>query len=105
MILTTTNSIDGKTISNYLGVVTGTTYVVNYGTKGMSFKDMFNSSKYYANYENGLEEAKEEAFQKLRDNANNQAADAVVGISFDIEMMGANGVTMVSIVGTAVKFA
>jgi len=103
MILTTTNSVEGKQVTNYLGIVTGNTYVVNYGTKGLSFKDMFKSQNYYDNYEKGLEKAKEEAFQKLRNNAAKQNANAVLGISVDIELMSANGVTMVSIVGTAVQ--
>jgi len=45
MIITTTPSVDGKQIKNYLGIVSGTTYVNTYATKNMSFKDMFNQSK------------------------------------------------------------
>ena len=103
MILTTTNSVEDKSIISYLGIVTGTTYVVNYGTKGMSFRDMFKAQKYYDNYEKGIEDAKEAAFQKLKDNADQLQANAIVGISVDIEMMSSNGVSMVSVVGTAVR--
>lgn len=104
MILTTTNKVEDKEVASYLGIVTGITFTGNYGTKGMALKDVFNSKKYYQNYEKGLEEAKESAFQKLRQNAENQQASAIVGISVDIEMMANTGIMMVSVVGTAVKF-
>ena len=103
MILTTTNSIDRKEVKNYLGIIVGTTYTSNHGTKGMSLKDMFNSKKYYANYESGLDEAKEEAFEKLKTQAEKKQANAIIGISIDIEMMSTTGVTMISVTGTAVR--
>ena len=104
MLLSTTPTLEGKKIHEYVGIVTGVTYTLNYASKGMSFKDVFNTQKYYENYEKGLGEAKENAFQKLRDNAAQLGAHAVVGISVDVEMMATNGYTMVSVVGTAVKF-
>ena len=102
MVLTTTNSIEGKTISNYLGIVTGSTYASTMGAKGMSFKDMFSTKKTYAIYEKSLEEAKEDAFQKLKANASKMNANAIVGISIDIETVPTSMISMVSIVGTAV---
>jgi len=102
MILTTTNTIEGKTISNYLGIVAGTKYTSTYGTKGMSFKDMFSSKKTYEIYEKSLEAAKEDAFQKLKANAMKMNANAIVGISVDIETVPASMISMVSVVGTAV---
>lgn len=104
MIFTTTNSIDGKQVTNYLGIIIGTTYTSNTGaTKGMSFKDMFNSKKYYENYEKGLEAAKESAFDKLKAQALEKQANAIIGVSIDIEMMSTTGVTMISVIGTAVR--
>lgn len=104
MILTTTNSIEGKEVTNYLGVIIGTTYTSNTSsTKGMTFKDMFNSQKYYENYEQGLEAAKESAFEKLKVQAKEKQANAIIGVSIDIEMMSTTGVTMISVVGTAVR--
>lgn len=103
MILTTTNSISGKEISNYLGIIMGTTYASNYATKGMSFKDIFNSKKYYENYENGLEAAKESAFEKLKQQAEAKQANAIIGVSIDVEMMSTTGVTMITVIGTAVR--
>ena len=105
MLLTTTKTIEANTITQYLGIVTDTTYVGNYGTKGLSFKDMFKADKYYENYEKCVEDSKEEDFQQLKDNAQKLQAQAVVGITVDIEMMGGNGVSMVSVVGTAVRLS
>lgn len=102
MIITTTNSIEGKEVSNYLGVIMGTTYTSNHGTKGMTFKDIFNSKKYYENYENGLESAKESAFEKLKQQAEEKQANAIIGISVDVELMSTTGVTMITVIGTAV---
>lgn len=102
MIFTTTSNIEGKTVSKYLGIVSSTTYTINYSTKGMSFKDMFKQEKYTEAYEKGLEEAKETAFQKLKTNAENLKANAVVGISIDIEHMANTTYWMVSVAGTAV---
>lgn len=102
MILTTTNNIEGKQISKYLGIVTGITYTPIYGGKGLSFKDMFSSTKYYESYEISLEQAKENAFQKLKYNGEKLKANAIVGISIDIESIANTATSMISITGTAV---
>ncbi|MDN3664964.1 heavy metal-binding domain-containing protein [Algibacter miyuki] len=96
MILTTTNTIEGHSIKNYLGVVSGVD--VNMPKTTISF----NMEKYYENYENKINEVKEEAFQKLQDNAYKLGANAVVGIALDIETMPTSGIIIVSITGTAV---
>lgn len=107
MILTTTNSIENHKIIDYLGIVTGISYNTSYSYKGesMSFKDMFNMKKYYEAYAEGLESIKEEAFQKLQDNAKALGANAVLGIQVDIETLANSRTLMVSITGTAVKVA
>jgi uncharacterized protein YbjQ (UPF0145 family) len=105
MILTTTPNIEGFKIVDYIGIVTGTAYNTTYSHKGsnMSFKDMFNTSKYYENYAAGLESLKENAFQNLKDNAQKLEANAVVGIQLDIEPIANASNLLVSITGTAVK--
>ncbi|TBN04021.1 YbjQ family protein [Hyunsoonleella flava] len=105
MIFTTTNSIEGQTINDYLGIVTGIAYNSSYKYKGssMSFKDMFNMSKYREAYTLGLETIKEEAFQNLSENAKRLGANAVVGIKIDIEPLANSSHIIVSITGTAVK--
>jgi len=107
MILTTTNSIENHNIIDYLGIVTGISYNSSHSYKGksMSFKDMFSTQKYYEAYAKGLEIIKEEAFQKLQDNANALGANAVLGIQIDIETLATTNTLIVSITGTAVKVA
>ncbi|EDP96819.1 heavy metal-binding domain-containing protein [Kordia algicida OT-1] len=102
MIFSTTPTLQNREISEYLGLVCGMTYNINYSYKGTSFKDMFNMKKYYSKIEAAIEEVKETTFQKLSDNAEKLQADAVVGINVDMEI-SAGGAVMVSITGTAVK--
>ena len=97
MVLTTTHTIEGYKIQDYLGIVTGVD--VNMPKATLSF----NMDKYYQSYENKINEVKEAAFQKLRDNATKLNANAVVGINLDIETSPTTGLIMVSITGTAVK--
>jgi uncharacterized protein YbjQ (UPF0145 family) len=103
MILTTTNKIEGKTVTKYLGIVSSTTYSSNHATKDMSFKDMFKQEKYTQAYEKGLEEAKESAFQKLKTNAEGLKANAVIGISMDVEHIANSSYCIVTLAGTAVS--
>ncbi|WOD45012.1 YbjQ family protein [Hwangdonia lutea] len=97
MILTTTNTIEGYTVQDYLGIVTGIS--VNMPKATFTFK----MEKYYQSYEVKINEVKEEAFQKLRDNAIKLKANAVVGIRVDVETSPTSGLIFVSITGTAVK--
>ena len=97
MVLTTTNSLEGHTIQDYLGIVTG----VNVSIPKTTFS--FSMNKYYQSYEQKVGESKEEAFQKLKENALDLKANAVVGIRIDIETNSTSGLIMVSITGTAVK--
>lgn len=96
MILTTTNSIEGKNIKNYLGIVTGVDVSMPKTTL------TFNMEKYYTLYENKINDVKEEAFKKLKDHASKLRANAVVGIRIDVETIPTSGIIIVSITGTAV---
>jgi len=97
MILTTTNTIEGHKVQDYLGIVTGVSIKVKKG--GMTFS----MEKYADSFEALLNEIKEEAFQELRKNAINLKANAIVGIKIDIEPLTSFSMIMVSITGTAVK--
>ena len=99
MILTTTNTIEGHKIHDYLGVITGV--AINRKQTGMSFS----MKKYYDTLETNINDVKEEAFQKLKQNAITLKANAVVGITVDVETFATSGILMVSITGTAVKVA
>ena len=97
MILSTTHSIEDHKINDYLGIVTG----VSVNSRKASFS--FNMEKYYQSLEDSINEVKEEAFQNLKQNAINLKANAIVGISVDVETFPATALIMISITGTAVK--
>jgi uncharacterized protein YbjQ (UPF0145 family) len=104
MIITTTPSIEGKHISEYLGVITGEAIVgVNI------FRDFFASVRDIVggrtnSYERVLDETRQLAQQDLMKDAEALGADAVVGVDIDYEVLGqGNGMLMVSVTGTAVK--
>ena len=104
MIITTTPSIEGRHITQYLGVVTSQTIIgANF------FKDIFAGLRDFfggrsGTYERVLEEAKQYAMNELIQKAQGLGASAIVGVDLDYETVGANGsMLMVSISGTAVK--
>jgi uncharacterized protein YbjQ (UPF0145 family) len=96
MILTTTNSIDGFSIAEYRGIVSGT--AVNM----QKMKMTFNMQKYYAGISESVSEIKDQAFEQLKSNAEKLNANAVVGINVDFELTTSNYV-IVTITGTAVS--
>jgi uncharacterized protein YbjQ (UPF0145 family) len=104
MILTTTPSIENRSIASYLGIVTGEAIV-----GANIFRDLFANIRDIvggrsAAYEQELERAWQIALDELQSAAQRVGADAVVGIDLDYEVLGSNnGMLMVSISGTAVK--
>ena len=103
MILSTTPQIEGHTIREYKGVVTGETII------GANFvKDFFAGIRDIvggrsASYEKVLREAKDTSIQEMMQRAYALGANAVVGIDIDYETIGANGsMLMVATSGTAV---
>ena len=104
MIITTTPSIEGSAITQYLGLVTAQTIIGANFFKDIlgGLRDVFGGRS--GTYEKVLEEAKNYAMQELQQKAQAMGADAVIGVDLDYETIGANGsMLMVSISGTAVK--
>ncbi len=104
MILTTTPTIEGRTITEYKGVVFGEVIA------GVDFlKDIAASLRNFvggrsASYEEELINARAAAMGEMSDRAKAKGADAVVGIDIDYEVLGSNnGMLMVTASGTAVK--
>lgn len=103
MILTTTNSVEGKTITLYHGIVFGEVIVgINFIKDiGAGLRDIFGGRS--GGYERELIQARENALEELAERARALGADAVVGIDMDYEVLGqANGMLMVTASGTAV---
>jgi uncharacterized protein YbjQ (UPF0145 family) len=103
MITTTTPTIDGKKISQYLGVVAGEAIM-----GANIFKDLFAGVRDIvggrsATYERELQRARGFALQELQERAAALGANAVVGIDLDYEVLGQGAsMLMVSASGTAV---
>jgi len=105
MIVTTTDSVNGRTITEYLGIVSSEAVM---GTN--LFQDIFAGVRDVvggrsAAYESELRRAKELAIEDLIQAAREMDADAVVGVDLDYEAIGGGGksMLMVSCNGTAVK--
>lgn len=104
MIVTTTPSVEGQTITRYHGVVTGEAILGAH-----MFRDLFAGIRDIVggrsgSYEKSLREAREVALKELEDEARSRGADAVVGVDLDYEVIGEKGsMLMVSASGTAVS--
>lgn len=104
MILTTTPSIEGRSIGAYLGIVNGEAIL-----GANIFKDLFAGIRDIVGgrsgaYEEELRKAREIALSELTDWATQLGADAVVGIDIDYETVGQGGsMLMVTASGTAVR--
>ncbi len=103
MIVTTTNSIEGRRITAYRGVVVGEAIM------GANFvRDFFAGITDIVGgrsgaYESKLQDAREVAFQEIEARAAKLGANAVVGVDIDYEVVGKDGsMLMVSVSGTAV---
>ena len=103
MILTTTPQVEGYTIREYKGVVTGETII------GANFmKDIFAGIRDIvggrsSSYEKVLRQAKNTSMQEMMERAHAMGANAIVGIDIDYETIGeSNSMLMVATSGTAV---
>jgi uncharacterized protein YbjQ (UPF0145 family) len=104
MIITTTPTVEGRTIREYRGVVTGEAIL-----GANIFKDLFAGIRDIVGgrsgaYEEELRKARIIAFQELEAAAQQVGADAVVGVDLDYETVGQGGsMLMVTASGTAVQ--
>ncbi|MFC6439714.1 heavy metal-binding domain-containing protein [Bowmanella sp. JS7-9] len=105
MIMTTTSNIEGKKITQYMGIVVGEAVM-----GANVFKDIFASIRDIVggrsgSYEEEFTKARKIAFQEIQNEALAMGANAVIGLDIDYEVVGQNGsILMVSINGTAVRY-
>jgi uncharacterized protein YbjQ (UPF0145 family) len=102
MLIVTTDSVEGREVAEYLGVVSGDAVV-----GANIFRDFFASVRDVVGgraggYEKALRGAKDAAFEDLAEEARNRGADAVIGVDLDYESIG-KSMLMVSTNGTAVR--
>ena len=101
MILTTTSTIDGRPVQDYLGVINAQSII-----GANMFKDIFAGLRDLIGgrsktYERVIEEAKEDAMRELTQKAQAMGANAVVGIDLDFETVGASGSMLMVKIGRA----
>lgn len=104
MLITTTNTIEGKQITEYYGMVTGEAII-----GANIFKDFFAAITDVVGgrsgaYEKALKDAKEIAMKEMQERAVAFGANAIIAVDLDYETVGKDsGMLMVSASGTAVK--
>lgn len=103
MKLTTTNSIEGASIKEYRGIVSGETIIGANIFKDFlaGIRDVIGGRS--GSYEKVLRKAKETSLREMEEEAAKLGANAIVGIDLDYETIGPNGgMLMVTATGTAV---
>lgn len=103
MIVTTTPSIEGRPIRDYLGVVTGEAIL-----GANVFRDLFAGIRDViggrsGSYEQVLREARDAALAEMQEEARKRGADAIVAVDLDYETVSQGTMLMVTASGTAVK--
>lgn len=103
MLVTTTNSIEGRKVIKYIGLVSGETII-----GANIFKDLFASIRDVVggrsgSYEQVLREAKDTAINEMQQYASALGANAIIGVDLDYETVGSGGsMLLVAATGTAV---
>lgn len=106
MILTTTPTVEGRTIAEYRGIVFGEVIAgVNFLRDfAASIRNLVGGRS--GSYEEELVRARSQALDEMASRAVKLGADAVVGIDIDYEVLGENGgMLMVTASGTAVRLS
>ncbi|WP_379553695.1 heavy metal-binding domain-containing protein [Qipengyuania sp. DGS5-3] len=102
--VSTTPTLEGHPIQEYLGVVTGEVIV-----GANLFRDLFANIRDIVggrsgSYERILSDARNQAIEELQAECASRGGNAVVGVDLDYEVIGDTGsMLMVSASGTAVK--
>jgi uncharacterized protein YbjQ (UPF0145 family) len=102
MLLTTTNTVEGKKATKYYGLVSGEAIL-----GANIFKDIFAGIRDIvggrsAAYEEELRRAKDIALDEMKQQARALGANAIIGVDLDYETVGNGSMLMVSACGTAV---
>jgi uncharacterized protein YbjQ (UPF0145 family) len=106
MILSTTSSIEGRSITAYKGLVCGEVVIGAHLGKDIlaSFTNLVGGRS--ESYESTLRETRDDAIREMMEEASKLGANAIVGIKFDYGVVGQQGsMMMVAVSGTAVVVA
>src|SRR5580704_19557189 len=100
MVITTTPGIEGRPVTEYLGIVTQGVLGVNaFKDVSAGVRNIFGGRA--KSYENELASGVSDALAEMEKQAARLGADAVIGVDVDYESVGSN-MLMVSASGTAV---
>ena len=105
MLLTTTSTLQDKTVTEHLGLVSGEAII-----GANIFRDFFAGIRDIVggrsgSYERALRDAKDIALKEMQDEAKKLGANAVIGIDLDYETVGKeSGMLMVTASGTAIVY-
>jgi uncharacterized protein YbjQ (UPF0145 family) len=105
MVITTTSTVDGRPVQQYLGIINAQSIIGANIFKDIfaGLRDVFGGRS--KTYERVLEQAKEDALRELAQKAQAIGADGILGVDLDFETVGSGGsMLMVIATGTAVKF-
>ncbi len=103
MLKSTTSSLDGLQVNEYLGIVVGEAIL------GINvFKDIFANitdiiGGRSGTYEKEMKRARDIAFEEMENEAKQLGAHGIIGIDIDYEVIGKEGgMMLVSVSGTAI---
>ncbi|NNC39346.1 MAG: YbjQ family protein [Acidimicrobiia bacterium] len=101
MIITTSNQVDGRTIAKHVGVVKGSTIRAKHIGKDImaGFRNIAGGE--ITEYTTMMAEAREEATQRMVEDATKQGANAIIGMRFATSMVMQNAAEVLAY-GTAV---
>lgn len=105
MLLTTTSTLQDKTIVEHLGLVSGEAII-----GANIFRDFFAGIRDIVggrsgSYERALRDAKDIALKEMQEEAQKLGANAVIGVDLDYETVGKeSGMLMVTASGTAIIY-
>lgn len=103
MLITTTSTLQGKEIEQYIGLVSGESVIGANIIKDFmaGIRDIVGGRS--GSYERVLKEAKEDAVREMIAQATSLGANAVIGVDLDYETIGGT-MLMVTAAGTAVRY-
>ena len=101
MIVTTTPSVEGYSVAEYFGIVTGEAILGANIVRDLfaGITDILGGRS--GAYEKELAKARETALREMEERAAERGANAVIGVDLDYEVI--NNMLMVSASGTAVR--
>ena len=104
MIVTTTHTVEGRPVQEYLGIINAQSIIGANIFKEIlgGLRDVFGGRS--KTYEKVIEQAKEDALRELTQKGQAVGANAIIGVDLDFETIGGSGsMLMVIASGTAVR--